>query len=530
MLDAALFQLGPNLLGHTMSRSLSRSAATVSHSTGTQFLEAAANDCPHGLMIEQAGRVVYANPAYAQLVGFKTAASALGKRVAELSISAPRNSAPVNVNGNGNGNGCPHEFASTRMEFRRGRSKLALHVVRDVTDLKRLEQRLRESEKMEALGRLVGGVAHDFNNVLTAISLYADLLLERTHRRREAEEIHLAAQRGTAIVRQLLAFARQQPLAPRLISLRSVITSMRGMLEPLLGENIKLITRFDCEGDTVRVDPAQMQQAILNLVMNARDAMAQGGQVRISTGAGSVNARSVQRHPGLRAGDYVILTVSDNGCGMDEQVRAHLFEPFFTTKRTGQGVGLGMSMIYGIVTQSGGAVSVASKPGLGTRVTIHLPRHPAPAISTQGRAESADTPTGSETILLVEDDHAVRTSMAHLLTESGYQVLQARDGDQAIRIARAHGSEIDLLISDIVMPGMCGNDVAVQVQKLHTETKVLFISGYPVQARAAAAGAKLLSKPFSRAQLAEKVREVLDYRPAAAAVASAPSSRERELS
>ena len=195
MLEPALFQLGPNLFGHTMSRSVSRSAASVPHSTGTQFLEAAANDCPHGLMIEQAGRVVYANPAYAQLTGFKTAASLLGKRVAELSIPGHGHKASVN------GNGGPPEFARTRMEFRRGRSTLALHVVRDMSELKRLEQRLRESEKMEALGRLVGSVAHDFNNILTAITLYSDLLLERTHRRREAEEIHLAAQRGTAIVR-----------------------------------------------------------------------------------------------------------------------------------------------------------------------------------------------------------------------------------------------------------------------------------------------------------------------------------------
>jgi signal transduction histidine kinase len=227
MLDPALFQLGPNLFGHPMSRSVSRSAASVPHSTGTQFLEAAANDCPHGLMIEQAGRVVYANPAYAHLAGFKTAALVLGKRVAELSISDHGHKA--------SGNGSPPDFARTRMEFRRGRSTLALHVVRDMSEFKRLEQRLRESENMEALGRLVGGVAHDFNNILTAITLYSDLLLERTHRRREAEEIHLAAQRGTAIVRQLLAFARQQPLAPRLISLRTIITSMRGMLAPLLG-------------------------------------------------------------------------------------------------------------------------------------------------------------------------------------------------------------------------------------------------------------------------------------------------------
>ena len=511
-----------------MSRSVSRSAGPLPDSTGTQFLEAAANDCPHGLMIEQDGRVVYSNPAYAQLVGFKSAASVVGKRVAELRIS---NQGPtVGSNGNGNSNGCPPEYAISSMEFRLGRRTLTLHVVRDVSELKRLELRLRESEKMEALGRLVGGVAHDFNNVLTAITLYADLLLERTQRRREAEEIHLAAQRGTAIVRQLLTFARQQALAPRLISLRSIITSMRGMLDPLLGENIELITRFDCDADTVRIDPAQMQQVILNLVMNARDAMPRGGHVRITTSAGRLNARSAQRHPGLRPGDYVIVTVSDNGCGMDETVRAHLFEPFFTTKRTGEGVGLGMAMIYGIVTQSGGAVSVASKPGMGTRVTIHLPRHASATVSSQSRSLAADTPTGSETILLVEDDHAVRSSIAHLLTESGYQVLPARDGGQAMSLARAHRAAIDLLISDIVMPGMCGNEVAAEVQKLHPETRVLFISGYPVRARAAVAGTKLLFKPFSRSQLAEKVREVLDHRPAAAAAAPAHSLRERERS
>ena len=341
------------------------------------------------------------------------------------------------------------------MEFRRG---LALHIVRDVSEMKRLEHRLRESEKMEALGRLVGGVAHDFNNVLTAITLYADLLLERTPRRREAEEIHLAAQRGTAIVRQLLAFARQQPLAPRLVSLRTVIGSMRGMLEPLLGENIELISRFNCETDTVRVDPAQMQQVVLNLVMNARDAMPQGGQIRIATAHCTLTERSAQRHPGLAPGDYVSLTVSDNGCGMDEKVRAHLFEPFFTTKRTGEGVGLGLSMIYGIVHQSGGVVSVASKPGVGTRVTIHLPRQAAAKVSDEEGTTSAGTLTGTETILLVEDDHAVRSSMAHLLTENGYHVLQARDGDQGLRLARAHSGAIDLLVSDIVMPGMRGNE------------------------------------------------------------------------
>ena len=475
-------------------------------------------------MIEQAGRVVYANPAYARLAGFSTPASVIGKSVEALAI--PAKSARKS---RADGNAGPPEFESIRLEFRRGPQPMALHVVRDVTERRRLEQRLRESEKMEALGRLVGGVAHDFNNVLTAITLYSDLLLERTHRRREAEEIHLAAQRGTAIVRQLLTFARQQPLAPRLVSLRAIVSSMRGMLEPLLGENIELITRSEGDRDAVHVDPAQMQQVILNLVMNARDAMPEGGQVRISTGACTLSAHAAQRHPGLRPGEYATLIVADTGCGMDEQVRKRLFEPFFTTKRVGEGVGLGMSMVYGIVSQSGGTVSVSSKPGKGTRVTIHLPCSTADLAAEAAGGDTAEAGTGTGTVLLAEDDHAVRSSVAHLLMETGYRVLQARDGEQALRLARAHTGHIDLFISDVVMPGMCGCDAVRQVRELHPETQALFITGYPAKASTAAAGAKLLYKPFSRAMLAEKVREILDHRPSAAVAVSLGSQHGREL-
>ncbi|MGZ4820170.1 MAG: ATP-binding protein [Terriglobales bacterium] len=503
-----------------MARSISKSPAAVLPPTGSEFLEAAANDCPHGLMVEQAGRVVYANPAYARLTGFSNSAAVLGKRVAGLSIA--------NATADKAANGAP-EFSNTTMKFRRGRQLLCLHVVLDVTERKRLELRLHESEKMEALGRLVGGVAHDFNNVLTAITLYSDLLMEQARGRREAEEIHLAAQRGTAIVRQLLTFARQQPLAPRVVSLHKIVASMRGMLEPLLGENIKLITDFDSASDTVRVDPAQLQQVILNLIMNARDAMPDGGEVRISTGSCTLKARPAQRQPGLRPGRYVTLTVVDTGCGMDENVRARIFEPFFTTKPVGQGVGLGMAMTYGIVTQSGGSVSVSSKPGAGTRIVIHLPRHAATGTASESSpASSADTPTGTETILLVEDDHAVCASMAHLLIGAGYHVLQARNGDQALRLARAHAGGVDLLITDVVMPGMSGYDVAQHVKNIHRETKVLFISGYAPQGRAADTGAQLLRKPFSRALLAEKVRQILDHRAAVPVTAGAPQA-EREL-
>jgi len=505
-------------MGTIKLRSASKTA--VAKRPGSEFLDAAATACPHGLMVEQAGRVVYANPAYAKFAGFVKPESVLGKHV--NSLTAARAKKPGQARD-------ARQFSDTRMEFRWGRDQLGLHIVLDVSEKKRLEERLRESEKMEALGRLVGGVAHDFNNVLTAITLYSDLLSERAAGLREPQEIRLAAQRGTAIVRQLLAFARQQPLAPRVVCLQRIVTSMRGMLEPLLGENIELITEFSCPSDLVRVDPAQVQQVILNLVMNARDAMPNGGQVRIATGCCTLNARAAQRHPGLRAGDYVTLVVTDTGCGMDEHVRVRVFEPFFTTKPAGQGIGLGMAMTYGIVRQSDGAVTVSSKPGAGTRVTIHLPRHVgSPAAKDSVDNDAADTPSGTETILLVEDDHAVRTSVTHLLTAAGYRVLQARDGDQALRLARAKTSPIDLLITDVVMPGLSGFDVAEQVEKLHTETKVLFISGYAAQARAKP-GIQLLHKPFTRVQLAEKVREILDPRPAASVIAG-PSQAEREQS
>ncbi len=506
-----------------MARSVSKSRSSAPIQGGTEFLEAAANDCPHGLMVEQDGRVVYANPAYARLAGFSAPAAVMGKAVAGLSVKEAPARKPE-----ANGHDGRPEIDTLRLQFRRGRRALTLHVVRDVSERRRLEQRLRESEKMEALGRLVGGVAHDFNNVLTAITLYSDLLLERTDRRREAEEIHLAAQRGISLVRQLLTFARQQPLDPRLVSLRAIVSSMRGMLDPLLGENIELISRFDCADDTVRVDPAQIQQVILNLVMNARDAMPGGGHIRISTAACALNGRSAVRHPGLQAGNYVSLSVSDTGCGMNEHVRARMFEPFFTTKRVGDGIGLGMAMVDGIVRQSGGQVSVASKPGKGTRVTILLPHCEAAGHLDESAAGIRHMPVGSETILVAEDDHAVRTSIAHLLTESGYHVLQARDGEQAVRLARAHNSEIDLVIADIVMPGISGYDAAQQIQKLHPETRTLFISGYPAKARATAAGATILYKPFSRAVLGEKVRAILDRRSHLIA-AGTRSPQEREL-
>jgi signal transduction histidine kinase len=481
-----------------------KSGSRVHHQRGQDFLHAAAAASPHGLMVEHAGRVAYANVAFARLLGFGSENEVLGQRVSNL----PQPKGDVLNAENGNG----PEWQTIRLEFRHERQKMALHVVRDISEHRRLERRLRESEKMEALGRLVGGVAHDFNNILTAINLYSDLLRDRCEKEMYGEiaEIREAAQRGGDMVRQLLTFARQQPMTARVVSLRHVIAGMNAVMEPLIGEDIELITHFAAKPDCIRADPSQLQQVILNLVMNARDAMPAGGRIRIETSSQAVTDRSSGRHHGIHPGRYVSLCIADTGCGMSEEVRDRIFEPFFTTKKEGAGTGLGMAMVYGIVTQSGGTITIHSRPGKGTRVCILLPE--APQCECEGQQVGSEPPvcSGAETVLLVEDDAAVRTSMARLLMATGYRVLQAHDGAHALRVAKSHSQPIQLLLTDMVMPRMNGAESARQIRRLHPETKVLFVSGYPAKARAEVTGHPLLYKPFSRAVLARKVREMLD--------------------
>ena len=471
---------------------------------GLELLHAAATACPHGIMVEDAGRVAYANDAYARLAGFPSPERLSGALLTTLVVpsdAAKRAGRQARL------------FDTLRFEFRHDGRPFHLHVVRDITDRRTLESRLLESEKMEALGRLVGGVAHDFNNILTAITLHAELLREKTlgHGGREIAEIREAAQRGADLVRQLLTFARQQPSAPQVMSIRRIISSMNAVIEPLIGEDIDLSTRFATAHDCVSADPSQIQQVVLNLVMNARDAMPKGGRIRIHTADHEVDARDGARR-GIPPGSYVSIVVEDNGRGMTEEVRARIFEPFFTTKKHGSGTGLGMSTVYGIVAQARGAVAVASRPGKGTRVTVLLPRELG-VDSASIDAEHRPLRGGSETVLLAEDDDAVRSSIAELLATRGYRVLEARDGVEAIRIARTQKHPIDLMLSDVVMPRMSGVDAAAVVRRLHTETKVLFISGYPAKAGAeATVSGALLLKPFSRSVLAQRVREALEQR------------------
>jgi two-component system cell cycle sensor histidine kinase/response regulator CckA len=454
-------------------------------------------------MIEERGRVVYANSAYALLCGCAEADAMIGKTVSKLALRPPSE----------------RDYDVLQFPFRDGKRKLRLHVARDITARRALEIRLRESEKLEAIGRLVGGVAHDFNNILTAITLHSELLREQRldPGARHVDEVLLAARRGTDLVRQLLTFARQHPSASQVVSLRGVLDSLRPVFTPLIGEDVELRTRCTSGNDFVCCDPAQLQQVFLNLVMNARDAMPKGGRISILISKSRIAAAQAEQCK-VSPGNYVCLTIEDSGCGMKEQVRARIFEPFFSTKKPGSGTGLGMSMVYGIVTQAGGTVSVSSMVGKGTSVSILLPQAAAVAAQHPEQRPVEKQLDGSETILLAEDDDSVRASLAELLQARGYRVLQARDGMQALQIARRRKESIDLLLSDVVMPRMSGAAAATGIHRLHPETKVLLISGYPAKATPEAlVDRPLLFKPFSHALLAQKVRETLEQR--------SPSSR-----
>jgi two-component system cell cycle sensor histidine kinase/response regulator CckA len=391
-------------------------------------------------------------------------------------------------------------------------------IAEDVTERRSLEDQLRQSQKMEAVGRLAGGVAHDFNNLLTVIKGYTELMLEHFGEsdplRNELDEIRKAADRAAALTRQLLAFSRQQVLAPKVLDLNTVVSNMDKLLRRLLGADIDLQTRLDPQIGRIKADPSQIEQVIMNLAVNARDAMPIGGKLTILTANVDLDEGFVREHVGARPGSYVMVSVADTGVGMSEEVRQRIFEPFFTTKEAGKGTGLGLSTVYGIVKQSGGYVWVASELGFGTDFRVYLPRVDATADPGVSRQKPVDVFFGNETVLLVEDEDGVRALVRQVLQKHGYRVLEARNGGEALLHCERYEGEIELLLTDVVLEQMSGPELAKRLLTLRPQMKVLFISGYTddsvLKSGDLGPGTAFLQKPFTTEALAKKIRHVLN--------------------
>ncbi len=488
-----------------------------------------------GLFITDAaqadGPLAYVNPAFERLTGYPRA-EAVGRPWTFLHGAAADSDA---LDGAG---AAMAEGRSSLVEFRARRkdgvafwATLSLAPVRDgggrvthfvgvltdVSDQRRLEDQLRQAQKMDAIGRLAGGIAHDFNNLLTVINGFGSLLLQdlgpQDPRRGALEGIGKAGERAAELTRQLLAFSRKQVLAPQVVTLSTLAADMEQLLRRALGEGVALVTDFAPDLWPVKVDRGQMGQVLLNLVVNARDAMPDGGTVTIRTANAEVDEEDAQERPGLQVGAYATLSVRDTGEGMTEEVKAHLFEPFFTTKEVGKGTGLGLATAYGIVKQSGGAIYADSQPGQGACFTIYLPRAREGLSVVLRRPVLPAGPGGGETVLIAEDEEGVRSLAGEVLRRAGYKVLAARDGEEALRAAEAHPGPVHLLLTDVVLPGIGGGELARRLAAARPATGVLFMSGYAddlvVRQGVLRAREAFLPKPFTADVLLEKVREVL---------------------
>ena len=476
-------------------------------------------------------RIAECNDAMARMYGYREARDLIGTRLSDLhNVTDPTNREQIRAFIRA---GYRVSDSETREHDRDGRPRVFLnnvvgfvedgHLVRvwgtqrDVTEQRQLEEQFRQSQKMEAVGQLAGGIAHDFNNLLTAILGNTQLLLRDLPpgdaKRGDVEEIRKASERAASLTRQLLAYSRRQMLQPEVLNLNGVVAEMDKMLRRLIGEHIALVTVLAPDLGHVRADPNQLEQVIVNLAVNARDAMAQGGTLTIETANVDLDETYAQTHLGSVPGPYTMLAVTDTGVGMDAGVRAHLFEPFFTTKEVGRGTGLGLATVYGIVKQSDGYISVYSEVGRGSSFKIYLPRIATPSDAPVGPQRGRPA-RGNETVLVVEDEPAVLTLSRRALETQGYVVLAASDATAALRIVERHGGTIHLLVTDVVMPGLSGRELADKLAAQRPGIRVLYMSGYPgdavVDHGSLPAGSAFLQKPFSPDSLARKVRDVLD--------------------
>ena len=391
-------------------------------------------------------------------------------------------------------------------------------IILDITRTKALEEQLRQSQKLESVGRLAGGIAHDFNNMLTAINGYSELTLRKLEAesplRRNIEEIKKAGERSALLTHQLLAFSRQQILNPVVLNLNEVVVDIMKLLERLIGEDVKLVIALNAKTGRVNVDPGQLSQIIMNLAVNARDAMPQGGKLTIETANVFLEPKNAGQKVGILPGAYVMLAICDTGQGMDDKIQQQIFEPFFTTKELGKGTGLGLATVYGIVKQSGGNIEFESKVGVGTTFRVYLPR-----VAEQTEAvEITDIPaeffTGTETILLVEDEELVRKLSREMLETCGYRVIEARDGIEALKIFDGGDCQLDLLMTDVVMPQMGGRELAEKLKERLPDIKILFTSGYTddavIRHGVIETNTNFIQKPFTFDALSLKVRKLLD--------------------
>ncbi len=498
------------------------------------------------MAIEQAGEVIvvtdtdgaiqYVNPAFEAVTGYASA-EVLGQNPRLLksgaqggdfyrdlwaTIRAGKTWRGTLVNRRKDGRRYTEEASISPVRDAAGEVTAYVAVKRDISRGLALETQLLQARKLEGIGRLAGGVAHDFNNVLAVILSCAGFALKELPSgaplREELSEIQGAARRAAELTRQLLAFSRRQVLQPVPLDLNLVIADMERMLRRIIGEDVELVLDLAGGLGSATVDPSQLEQVVMNLVVNAREAMPGGGRLTVGTRNVHLDAEACAGREGLRPGPHVAVTVADSGVGMDAETAARVFEPFFTTKGLGQGTGLGLATVYGIVKQSGGAISVQSAPGAGTTFELVLPRGPGPALRSPAPAPTAPVAGGAETILLVEDDPSVRAMAQRILAEAGYQVLVAGNGEEALLICAQDPRAVDLLLTDVVMPVMGGKALAEQLDRVRPGTKVLFMSGYTGGALdhqgVLEQGARLIGKPFGIEDLRREVRAALDARTA----------------